>query len=333
MKTILEYLFAGNILSREEAKNHLVDIAQERHPLNQVASFVTVYRMRPITIPELQGFRDALLSLRVPVDLEGRDTIDIVGTGGDGKNTFNISTTTAFVIAGAGYPVTKHGSYGVSSHCGSSNVLMELGIEFSNDQETLLRQLDTAGICFFHAPLFHPAMKAVVPLRKELKVKTFFNMLGPLTNPAQPKYQLFGTYSKQLAKLYDAMLKAEDKNYTVVYAVDGYDEVSLTGDSLIFQPTGKRILSPESFGAQTVDPQSLHGGENVAEAKTILLGVLQGSCSPEQKAVVLANAALAIQTWHPEKSLTDCLGEARESLDSGKAFAALQAIIESTVQS
>lgn len=330
MKKILEQLFSGEPLTRDAAKEALVNIASEKYSLHQVASFVAVYRMRLITIPELQGFRDALLSLRIPVELEGRETIDIVGTGGDGKNTFNVSTTASFVIAGAGYAVTKHGSYGVSSHCGSSNVLMDIGVQFSNDQDQLLRQLDKANICFFHAPLFHPAMKAVVPLRKALKVKTFFNMLGPLTNPAQPKYQLFGTYDATVAGLYHELLSQENKAYTVVYAKDGYDEVSLTGDTLIYRSKGQSNLSPSDFGCEAIDPILLHGGDDVPEAKAILLGVLNGTGSAAQRAVVLANAALAIQTWNAHKSLEECLSEAAESLDSGKAMQALNTLINLT---
>ena len=293
----------------------------------QVASFATVYNLRPITTEELSGFRDALLDLCVPVDLEGRTTIDIVGTGGDGKHTFNISTTAAVVVAGAGYAVTKHGSYGVSSSVGSSNVLMALGYEFTNDRVVLLRQLDRANLCFFHAPLFHPALKSVVPIRKQLGMKTFFNMLGPLVNPAQPSHQLFGTFSLELARLYHYVLQNDEKRYTVVYALDGYDEIALTGPASIFDQRGHRTLTPEDFELPKVTPSDLYGGDTAEEAARIFLNVLNNEATPAQQAAVCANAGLAIHTLHPEKSLPECVSEARESIHSGRAFATLQALV------
>ena len=293
-----------------------------------MTAFTTVFRMRPIEVQELQGFRDTLLELRVPVDIENKEAIDIVGTGGDEKNTFNISTTSAFVIAGAGYRVCKHGSYGVSSNCGSSNVLTELGYTFTADSAVLNRQLDEAGICFFHAPLFHPAMKAVVPMRKALKIKTFFNMLGPLVNPLQPDYQLFGTYNLELAYLYDALLKSEQKKYTVVFANDGYDEISLTGTASVFRPSGMQELSAEDFSLTKTKEVDLYGGETPAEAGKILTAVLSGQGTTSQTSVVLANAALAIQTANAGISLADAVSEAKESIDSGKALNALKKLIE-----
>ena len=328
MKATLEYLFEGGLLSREEAATHLQRMSNNQVSMEQMASFATVYRMRPITVPELQGFRDALLALRIPVEIKKENTVDIVGTGGDGKNTFNISTTSAFVIAGAGYPVTKHGSYGVSSNCGSSNVLMQLGYAFTNDSDALNRQLEAANICFFHAPLFHPAMKAAVPMRKGLKIKTFFNMLGPLVNPIQPRYQLFGTYNKEVAQLYHQLLQTENKNYTVVYADDGYDEISLTGTASIFQPNTNKKVSPDDFGLSIVHQKELYGGETVEEAATILTNVLSSKGTEAQTNAVMANSALAIQTIKPELSLVDAVAEARESLNSGNALNALKKLIE-----
>ena len=328
MKDTLEFLFDGGKLSRKEAAENLRKISSESVSLEQMTAFTTVFRMRPIEVQELQGFRDTLLELRVPVDIENKEAIDIVGTGGDEKNTFNISTTSAFVVAGAGYRVCKHGSYGVSSNCGSSNVLTQLGYTFTTDSTTLNRQLEKAGICFFHAPLFHPAMKAVVPMRKALKIKTFFNMLGPLVNPLQPDYQLFGTYSLDLAHLYDALLKREHKEYTVVYANDGYDEISLTGTASVFRPSGMQQLTAKDFSLPATNAADLFGGETPAEAGNILTGVLSGQGSTAQSSAVLANAALAIQTIKPGVTLPDAVLEARESIDAGNALNALKKLIE-----
>lgn len=328
MKETLEHLFKGGKLTREEAAENLRKISAGETSLEQMTAFTTVFRMRPIEVQELQGFRDVLLELRIPVNIENKEAIDIVGTGGDEKNTFNISTTSSFVIAGAGYRVCKHGSYGVSSNCGSSNVLMELGYEFTNDSDKLNKQLDAANICFFHAPLFHPAMKAVVPMRKELKVKTFFNMLGPLVNPLQPEYQLFGTYNITIARLYDSLLKSEGKKFTVVYADDGYDEISLTSTASVFKPDGFESLSPSDFGLTALNAEDLYGGSTVLESAIILKNILSGKGTNAQASAVLANSALAIRTIKPELSLQDAVGEAKESIDSKKALSALNKLIE-----
>jgi anthranilate phosphoribosyltransferase len=284
--------------------------------------------MRHITLGELEGFRDALLELCVPLELNGEDTIDIVGTGGDGKNTFNISTTSAFVIAGAGYKVTKHGSYGVSSAVGSSNVLQELGYEFTNDGDTLRRQLDQAGICFLHAPLFHPAMKEVVPVRKQLGMKTFFNMLGPLVNPVQPKYQLFGTFSLELARMYQYIMQQTGRQFAIVYALDGYDEISLTGNVKIRTSDSERLLSPEDMGKTKVEPKELYGGETNEEAAKILLAVLKNEATQAQQDVVTANAGMAIHCIKPETSIVDCVEEAKESVVSGRAYGVFKKLVD-----
>ncbi len=328
MKATLEYLFEGGKLERADAANCLKKISQGEISMEQMTAFTTVFRMRPIEVNELKGFRDTLLELRIRVAIENKSAIDIVGTGGDGKNTFNISTTSAFVIAGAGYRVTKHGSYGVSSSVGSSNVLMAMGYEFTNDSDVLNRQLEKANICFFHAPLFHPAMKAVVPMRKGLKIKTFFNMLGPLVNPLQPDYQLFGTYNEQVAQLYDELLKSENKNYTTVYALDGYEEISLTDKAAVYRPTGKTILQAEDFGFATVAQEDLHGGEGLEDASKILTNVLRGEGTVAQTSAVLANVALAIQTIEPSLDLKSAVAKGKESIDSGKAYQALQKLLE-----
>jgi anthranilate phosphoribosyltransferase len=320
MKSILADLYEHKKLSRSEAKEVLLQISAGEFNHIQVASFITVYNMRPISIQELQGFRDALLELCVKIDLDNPDTLDIVGTGGDGKNTFNISTTSAIVIAGAGYKVTKHGSYGVSSSVGSSDVLIGLGYEFTNDQDTLKQQLDKAGICFLHAPLFHPAMKEVVPVRKQLGMKSFFNMLGPLVNPLQPNYQLFGTFNLELSRLYQYVMQETGRRFSIVYALDGYDEISLTGRAKVRTNETEKVLIPKDFGKPRLQQSDLHGGDTVEEAAKIFKNVLNNTCTQAQLDVVTANAGLAIHCIKPEQSLADCVAEAEESIMSKRAL-------------
>ena len=327
MKEILSRLYEHERLSRKEAREALLNISHGRYNHIQVASFITIYQMRSVSIPELQGFRDALLELCVPVSLNGMEAIDIVGTGGDSKNTFNVSTLSAVVVAGAGYKVAKHGSYGVSSAVGSSNVLMALGYEFTNDQEQLRRQLDRSNICFLHAPLFHPALKEVVPVRKQLGVKTFFNMLGPLVNPAQPSHQLFGTYSQELARMYQYIMQETGRRYAIVYSLDGYDEVSLTGPFKLRTNERDVILAPEDLGKPLLTQGDLYGGETEEEAAAIFRNVLNNEGSPAQFDVVAANAGLAIHCLKPEQSLEDCIEEAQESLLSKRALRAFQNLI------
>ncbi|MCB0594063.1 MAG: anthranilate phosphoribosyltransferase [Lewinellaceae bacterium] len=327
MKQILSRLYEHERLSREEARQVLLNISHGEYNHIQVASFITIYQMRSVSIPELQGFRDALLELCVPVSLNGMEAIDIVGTGGDSKNTFNVSTLSAVVVAGAGYKVAKHGSYGVSSAVGSSNVLMALGYEFTNDQEQLRRQLDRSNICFLHAPLFHPALKEVVPVRKQLGVKTFFNMLGPLVNPAQPSHQLFGTYSQELARMYQYIMQETGRRYAIVYSLDGYDEVSLTGPFKLRTNERDVILAPEDLGKPLLTQGDLYGGETEEEAAAIFRNVLNNEGSPAQFDVVAANAGLAIHCLKPEQSLEDCIEEAQESLLSKQALQAFQNLI------
>jgi len=327
MKNTLNRLFNHETLTREAAKTMLINISNEEYNPVQVASFMTVYQMRDISLAELQGFRDALLELCVKIDLGNTETLDIVGTGGDGKNTFNISTTSAVVIAGAGYKVTKHGSYGVSSAVGSSNVLMQLGYEFTNDESVLKRQLDEAGLCFLHAPLFHPAMKAVVPIRKQLGMKTFFNMLGPLVNPLQPEYQLFGTFSMELSRLYQYVMQETGRRFTIVYAMDGYDEISLTGNAKVRTHLSEKMLAPSNFNLKKLTPESLYGGETPEDAATIFKNILKNKATEAQKNVVTANAGLAIHTIKPETSLIDCVAEAKESIESGQALKTFEQLI------
>lgn len=328
MKTVLSRLFDHKKLSREEAREILVNISNNEYNEAQISAFVTVYLMRAISVEELMGFRDALLALCLPVDLGGIESIDIVGTGGDGKNTFNISTLSSFVVAGAGYKVTKHGNYGVSSACGSSNVLESLGYTFTNDVSILKQQLEESNICFFHAPLFHPAMKTVAPIRRQLKVKTFFNMLGPLVNPCKPKYNLLGVFNLSLSRMYEYILQESGRKFSVVYALDGYDEVSLTGPFKLRTNSGEQVLAPEDIDMKKYDQRDLHGGDTVPEAAKIFMDVLENNCTPAQFDVVSTNAGLAIHCIRPEQSLTDCIAEAGESIRSGKALETLKGLVK-----
>lgn len=300
----------------------IINIADGQYNTSQIASFLTVYMMRSISLEELEGFRSALLELCIAIDLSEFDTIDLCGTGGDGKDTFNISTLSSFVTAGAGVKVTKHGNYGVSSGCGSSNVLEALGIKFSNDQDFLKRCVDQAGICILHAPLFHPAMKNVAPVRRELGVKTFFNMLGPLVNPAFPKNQLTGVFNLELARLYHYLFQKTDTNFTILYALDGYDEISLTGPTKAFSKNSEGILTPQDFGVLPLEASQIAGGDNVESSAKIFMNVIQNKGTQAQQEVVCANAGMAIATAL-DLSPIEGFGKAKESLLSGKAFEAL----------
>ena len=327
MKKILNQLFEHEKLTKDQAREVLVNISQDSYNPSQIAAFVTVYLMRGISVDELQGFREALLDLCIPVDMDGQHTVDLCGTGGDGKNTFNISTLSSFVVAGAGYKVTKHGNYGVSSVCGSSNVLEHLGYRFTKDTDQLRRQLDRTNICFLHAPLFHPALASVGPIRRELGVKTFFNMLGPLVNPAQPSRQSVGVFNLNLARLYAYVHEELDKNYCIIHAIDGYDEVSLTGKAKVISNKGEYIYGSEAFGLSPNTPKDIYGGEDIGSAANIFVSVLDNKCTSSQKNAVLANSALAIQCFDPSKSLQACVAEARESIDSGAAKEAFAQLV------
>ncbi|MGJ8592795.1 MAG: anthranilate phosphoribosyltransferase [Aquaticitalea sp.] len=327
MKHILNRLINQESISSEEAKQVLVNISKGDYNQSQIASFLTVYMMRSITIEELQGFRDALLELCIHVDLDAYNGIDLCGTGGDGKNTFNISTLASFVTAGAGVHVTKHGNYGVSSVSGSSNVLEYLGIKFSSDVDFLKRSLDQAGICIMHAPLFHPAMKNVAPIRKDLGVKTFFNMLGPMVNPAFPKNQMVGVFSLELLRLYGYLYQNTDKNYTIVHALDGYDEISLTGQAKIIKNSSEFMIGPEQFDLETLTQESIHGGDTIASAATIFTHILDGHGTKAQNDVACANAALAIDTVM-QIGVQESFEMAKESLLSGKAKQKFETLVE-----
>ncbi len=320
MKKILNHLFEHKTFSREESKEILTNITLGKYNASQMAAFMAAYCMRSITVEELEGFRDGMLELCLQTDLSEYELIDLCGTGGDGKDTFNISTLASFVVAGAGYKVSKHGNYGVSSGCGSSNVMEYLGYKFRNDIDHLKKSLDDAGICFLHAPLFHAAMKTVAPIRKELGIKTFFNMLGPLVNPARPKYQMVGVFSLELARLYAYLYQKSKTGYTIVHALEGYDEISLTCDFKTFSAAGEHIHSISDMGFERIDPSKIGGGSTVQESAEIFKAVLDGEGSTEQNNVVLCNAAVAIRTIKPEKSFADCYYEAEESLNSGMAL-------------
>lgn len=322
MKAILNRLIQHQQLSKEEARQMIINIADGQYNTSQIASFLTVYMMRSISLEELEGFREALLELCIAIDLSEFDTIDLCGTGGDGKDTFNISTLSSFVTAGAGIKVTKHGNYGVSSGCGSSNVLEALGIKFSNDQDFLKRCVDQAGICILHAPLFHPAMKNVAPVRRELGVKTFFNMLGPLVNPAFPKNQLTGVFNLELARLYHYLFQKTDINFTILYALDGYDEISLTSPSKAFSKSSERVLTPQDFGVLPLEASQIAGGNNVDSSAKIFMNVIQNKGTQAQQEVVCANAGMAIATAL-DLSPIEGFEKAKESLLSGKAFETL----------
>src|ERR1051326_9116907 len=286
MKEILNNLYEHKTLSKETAKEVLVNIASAKYNPSQVASFMSVFLMRPITVEELLGFREAMLELCLKTEFNTNETIDIVGTGGDGKDTFNISTLSCFVVAGAGVKVTKHGNYGVSSVSGSSNVLETIGYKFTNDINILQKQLDEACLCFMHAPLFHPAMKNVAPIRKELGVRTFFNMLGPIVNPAFPKYHLLGVYNLEMARLYNYLLQQTKNEYVIVHSFDGYDEISLTGNYKVIIKRSERIMEP----AMKLKPEDPFGGETMDEAAKLFLKILNGEGTAQQNEVVAANA-------------------------------------------
>ena len=330
MKAILNQLTRHEALSKEQARQILISIAEGAYNNSQITAFLTVYMMRSISLEELEGFRMALLELCRAVDLSEFNAIDLCGTGGDEKNTFNISTLAAFITAGAGIRVTKHGNYGVSSSCGSSNVLEALGIRFSNESDFLKRCVEQAGICILHAPLFHPAMKNVAPIRRELGVKTFFNMLGPLVNPAFPKYQLTGVFNLELARLYYYLFQNTETQFTVLHDLNGYDEISLTGPSKVYTNRGELILSAEDFGVTPHTPEAIAGGETVASSAALFLDLLHNKGTEAQVNVVCANAGMAIATVEKTTPLKG-FEKAKEALLSGsalKAFKKLQQLSE-----
>lgn len=326
MKKILNYLFEYKTLGRQQAKEVLVNIANGIYNESEIVSFITVYLMRTITIEELQGFKDALLELALPLDISNHDVMDIVGTGGDGKNTFNISTLSCFIVAGTGNKVAKHGNYGASSISGSSNVMEQLGYRFKTDRDSLNRELETAHICFLHAPMFHPALKVVGGIRKNLGVRTFFNMLGPMVNPASPSYQLVGVYNLEMARIYNYLLQQGKTAFSIIHSLDGYDEISLTGDTKVITNKGEQVFSAEALGKRMVTPADIHGGNSVEEAAAIFLKIIKGEGTWAQNAVVIANAAMALHCTGKYENYETCYQLAVKSLESGTAYHCLQTL-------
>ncbi len=326
MKEILNELISHRSLDKSRAKRVLMDIASGKYNGSQISAFMTVYMMRAITIHELEGFRDAMLELCIPVQT-GLPVIDVCGTGGDGKNTFNISTLSSFVVAAAGQPVAKHGNYGVSSVSGSSNIMEHLGYQFSNDQVKLRSELERTNIFFMHAPLFHPAMKNVAPIRKELGVKTFFNMLGPMVNPAMPPRQLVGVFSLELARQYGYLYQQTSKDYVILHDLNGYDEISLTGAFKIFSNRGEDQLEPDDLGLPKVSREDISGGETVEEAARIFLRILEGNGTESQNAVVIANAGLALFCGNRAGGIQDAIAKAEKALSSGAALKTFEKLI------
>jgi len=327
MKKILQYLFEHKTLSLQQAKEVMLNIAKGVYNETEITAFITVFLMRSITIEELQGFRDGLLELAVPLNLNGYDVIDIVGTGGDGKNTFNISTLACFIVAGAGKKVAKHGNYGATSVSGASNVMEFLGYRFKNHSDQLKKEIDETNFCFLHAPLFHPALKAVGQIRKNIGFRTFFNMLGPMVNPANPQYQLVGVYNLEMARIYNYLLQQTGNSFTIIHSLDGYDEISLTNDTKVITQNGEKVLSPEELGKRTVSAVDIAGGNTVEEAANTFLKILKGKGSWAQNAVVLANASMALQCTGHYQTYDDAYNAAVESLEGGKAYQQLQKLI------
>ena len=327
MKKILEYLFNYNKLKYDQAKEILIDITSNKYSHSEIASFMTIYKMRNPSIEEMEGFRDALLEQCIKIDLDDFNTIDLCGTGGDGKDTFNISTISSFVVAGSGFKVTKHGNYGVSSNCGSSNVLEYLGVKFSNDENYLKKCLDQSNICYLHAPIFHPSMKNVAPIRKDLGFKTFFNLLGPLVNPSSPKNQITGVYNLEIARLYGYIFKNTNKNFSIVYSLDGYDEISLTGGFKLINNFSEIISDCNYFKLQKTTAKDILGGKSIEDSANIFKNILSGKGTNNQVNVVLANSSLAIQTI-TNKDIDECIEIAKESIESGKAYSSLKKLIE-----
>ena len=321
MKDIINKLSSHNTLSKDEAKEVLLNISKGKYNNSHISSFLTIFMMRNITLEELQGFKEALLELCIKIDLSDYNTIDLCGTGGDNKDTFNISTLSAFVTAGAKVNVSKHGNYGVSSSCGSSNVLEFLGIKFSNNKDFLKKSIEKSGICILHAPLFHPAMKNVAPIRKELGLKTFFNILGPLVNPSFPKNQIVGVFNLELARIYSYLFQKTNKNYAIIHSLDGYDEISLTGNVKIITRNEENIFSPQDLSLQKLNSKSINGGETIKESAKIFMNILQNKGTKSQNQVIFANAGLAISTAL-NISIEDGIEKAKEALKSNKAFEA-----------
>ena len=319
MKKILNRLTQYETLTENESRNIIIDISEGKLNTSQISSFLTIFMVRNITIEELNGFRKALIELSLKIDLKEFDPIDLCGTGGDEKDTFNISTLASFVTAGSGVKVAKHGNYGVSSSCGSSNVLEYLDLKFNNDSDKIRKAVDKANICFLHAPLFHPAMKNVAPVRKELGLKTFFNMLGPMVNPSMPEKQVVGVYNLELARIYNYLYQTTDINYNIIHSIDGYDEISLTKDTKVYSRESEFILGSEDFNLKDIDSKNIIGGKDIKSSSKIFMDVLNGKGSNDQENVVCANASLAI-ALSKDISIIEAFNQAKESIKTKNAL-------------
>ena len=315
MKDYLTRVLRQERLSREETKDILTGITRDAYPAEQITALLTAIQMRGVTVDELLGFRDGILETGVQAPLDCDRYIDVVGTGGDRKNTFNISTTACFVIAGAGYKVAKHGNYAATSVSGASNVIALHGVRFTSDLDTLNRSLHEAGIVYLHAQLFAKAMKHVAPIRKALQFPTVFNLLGPLVNPSHPKAQLLGVANLDQMRL-----------YAQVYQRLGIDYG--TGDFKVSTNQYERVFSPADLGMQVALPEELQAGATEEEAAAIFDSVLNNTCLPAQKNIVVANAAFGIQVMERgQKSIDECIDIARESIDSGAALNAFRRFV------
>jgi anthranilate phosphoribosyltransferase len=332
MKEILNFLFQHQSLSRSVAKQILLDIGKGVYNDHELSAFITVYLMRTITLEELIGFREALLEMCVKIDFEERKVMDIVGTGGDGKNTFNISTLSCFIVAGAGQPVAKHGSYGASSVSGASNLMETLGYKFKSDADQLKRELDETNMCFLHAPVFHPALKTVAPIRRNLGVRTFFNLLGPMVNPSNPSFQLVGVYNLEVSRFYNYLLQLENRKYAIVHSMDGYDEVSLTSDVKLITAEGESMLSPVQLCGHYITQTEIYGGDSVHTSAELFMRILKGEGTLAQQNVVLANSALALLLTDSYSDYSSAFDAAKESLKSGKALNVLNKLISLQVK-
>lgn len=324
MQQVLKQLIEHRSLSKEQAKEIILGIGEDNYAAPEIVGLMVALQTRTLTLEEIKGFREALLELSIQPKIDPVNAIDLCGTGGDGKNTFNISTTTAFVLASMGYRVIKHGNYGVSSLCGSSNVLEELGVNFTADSTELNNQLTKTNLCFLHAPLFHPVMKKVAPLRKELGIPTFFNIMGPLVNPVQPDFQLTGTFNLNIARLYHHVLQSERKNYNVIYSLDGYDEISLTGDTRVFGKYEDYIFNANKLDLDPLNSEDLYGGSTVKEAGTILTNILKGKGTQAQHHVIASNVTNAIRIFDIKLETQDIFNTTLAHIQSGKAFTHFQ---------
>jgi anthranilate phosphoribosyltransferase len=319
MKTTFDLLSRGHSLSETEAYQLFQSIYKQELNATQIAAMMAFYIARVITVNELMGFRKALLDVCIPIKLD-KQAIDVCGTGGDQKDTFNISTLSALVLSASGIPVAKHGNYGSSSVSGSSDILNYLGYKFKTTSSNLNQELNTHNICFIHAPLFHPALKTVSVQRKELGVKTFFNMLGPLVNPANICFRYIGVYGLDIARIYNYILQQDSTKYCLIHSIDGYDEVSLTSSFKYITENTEKTIQPETLGFTRLSENDIFGGKTINDAANIFLNVLKNKCTQAQKNVVIINSALAMNGYNEKKSIEECISICKESIESKKVY-------------